>query len=67
MSLRPGFHRGNNLHFMISSCTLRLHASNDIANASLAQSSDVPIYMRRDFDDQSLEMCRAPFGGWGGK
>ncbi|PKX95439.1 uncharacterized protein P174DRAFT_481370 [Aspergillus novofumigatus IBT 16806] len=63
MSLRLGFHHGNDLRFMIPSCTLRLHANNDIANASLAQSSDVPIYMRNDFDDQLLEMCRAPFGG----
>lgn len=62
MSLRPGFHHDNDLHLMIPSCTLRLHASNDIANESLAQSSDVPIYMRRDFDNQSTEMCRAPFG-----
>jgi hypothetical protein len=51
------------IFIMIPSCTLRLHASNDIANESLAQSSDVPIYMRRDFDDQSMEMCRAPFRG----
>jgi hypothetical protein len=43
MSLQPGFHHGNDLHFMIPSCTLRLHASNDIANESLAQRSDVPI------------------------
>ncbi|KAG2001358.1 hypothetical protein GB937_010255, partial [Aspergillus fischeri] len=56
-SLRLRFYHGNDLHSLIPSCALRLHASNDIANASLAQSSDIPIYMRSDFDDQSLKLC----------